>query len=169
MLFNSPCKTGQLQVDETAIQVMTVFKKLVWSVPRNTVTKITQQQGMIFVDLNIHTTQGVYPAHRVSKPDAEKFFALFPDLNVEATGKEWYNDPIKLTHVATYTNEKQMQKDIEAAYQHGWIIQGQSTTDSHINVGRSVTKFVLTGGLGMMTGVSRSKDKTTITFVRSSE
>lgn len=32
-------------------------------------------------------------------------------------GKQWYNDPTILTYVATYTNEKQMQKEIEAAYQ----------------------------------------------------
>src|SRR5690348_5203166 len=93
------------------VQVMALFKRLVWLVPRADVTKITERQGTIAVDLTIHTTQGVYPAHMVSKPNAEKFIALFPDLEVEATrkvaGKEWYHDPTRLTYVATYTKEKE--------------------------------------------------------------
>ena len=49
------------------------------------------------------------------------------------------------------------------------MIQGQSGQAGQVNVGRTAGKLVLTGGLGLLTGVSRGKDKTTITFVRSSE
>lgn len=62
-----------------------------------------------------------------------------------------------------------MQREVEAAAQHGWMIQGQAGTAGHVNVGRTVTKAVLTGGLGLMTGASRSKDKMTFTFVRTPE
>ena len=113
MLYDCPCKTGRLQVDETTVQVMAPFKKLVWSVPREAITWITQQHGAIMVNLTIHTAQGVYAAHMVSKPNAEKFLALFPDLEIQATGKGWYHDPMALTHVATYTNERQMQQENE--------------------------------------------------------
>jgi len=58
---------------------------------------------------------------------------------------------------------------MEAAAQWGWTPQGTSATAGHVNVGRTVTKFVLTGGIGLMTGASRSKDKITLTFVRTPE
>jgi len=58
---------------------------------------------------------------------------------------------------------------MEAAAQHGGVAQGTAATDGHINVGRTMTKVVLTGGLGLMTGASRSKGKITITYARSQE
>ena len=167
MLFDEPCRTGRLQVDEAVVQVVAPFKKVVWSVPRQSVTGITQQAGAIASDLTIHTTQGSFSAPFVAKRYVTPFLALFPESEISAPlGKEWYNDPTRLTYVATYTDERAMQKEVEAAAQRGWIPQGTTATGSHINVGRTMTKFVLTGGLGLMTGASRSKDKITITFVR---
>ncbi len=171
MIFSCPCKTGQLQVDESTVQVVAPFKKLVWSVPRESVTGVTQQPGsMMAIDLTIHTTQGMYPAQMVSKPNVAKFLALFPNLEVQSAGKEWYNDPARLTYVATYTNEKIMQKEVEAAAQHGWMPQGTTGTAGHIKVGSTLAKTVLTGGIGLIVlGANRSKDKITITFVRTPE
>lgn len=170
MLFSCPCKAGQLQVDETTIQVMAPFKKLVWSVPRGAITGVTQQPGaMMAIDLTIHTTQGMYQAQMVSKPNAAKFLAFFPNLEVQLAGKEWYDDPARLTYVATYTKEKEMQREVEAAAQRGWMPQGTTGTAGHINVGRIATAAVLTGGFSLLLGASRSKDKVTITFVRTPE
>jgi hypothetical protein len=172
MLFDCPCKTGRLQVDETTVQVMAPFKKLLWSVPRETVMKITQQKGQFMVDLTIHTTQNSFSVQMLSKPNAEKFLTLIPEIEAGAQplrGKGWYHDPTRLTYVASYTKEKEAQKELEAAAQHGWMPQGTSATAGHGNVGRTMTKFVLTGGIGLMTGASRSKDKITITFVRTPE
>jgi len=81
----------------------------------------------------------------------------------------WYQDAKRLTYIATYKKDKDAQKEMEAAAQHGWTPQGTTATDGHINVGRTMTKLVLTGGLGLMTGASRSKGKITITFVRTPE
>ncbi len=81
----------------------------------------------------------------------------------------WYQDAKRLTYVATYKKDKDAQKEMEAAAHHGWMPQGTTTTEGHINVGRTMTKVVLTGGLGLMTGASRSKGKITITFMRTPE
>lgn len=133
-------------------------------------TGITQQAGALASDLTIHTTHGTFSAPFVAKRYVPAFLALFPDGEISAPlGKEWYNDPTRLSYVATYTNEKVMQQEVEAASKCGWMPQGTTATGSHINVGRTMTKFVLTGGLGLMTGASRSKDKITITFVRTPE
>ncbi|SRR5260221_258784 len=170
MLFSCPCRVGQLQVDESIVQVVAPFKKLVWSVPRESITGVTQQPGnMTALDLTIHTTQGMYQAQMVSKANLAKFLAFFPGLETQAVGKEWYNDPARLTYVATYTNEKAMQREVEAAAQHGWMPQGATGTSGHINVGRTATAAALTGGVSLLFGASRSKDKLTITFVRTPE
>jgi Uncharacterised protein family UPF0547 len=56
----------------------------------------------------------------------------------------------------------------EAAYltQYGYAMAGQSGTGSHVNVGRTASRVVLTGGLGLIFGASRSKATIEITFVR---
>jgi len=81
----------------------------------------------------------------------------------------WYRDAKRLTYVATYTKDKDAQKEMEAAAHHGWMPQGTTATEGHINVGRTLIKGVLTGGIGLMTGASRSRGKITITFTRTPE
>ncbi len=171
MLLDVRCKAGKLQVTEDGLlRVQAPFNKVLWQVPYDAITGFTTQPGSLgAVNVTIHSMQGLFQAEMVTKQNLEKLLALFPHLQPTTAGKEWYHDPMALTHVATYTDQKKMQQEIEAAYQHGWMIQGQSGSSSHVNVGRSMTKFVLTGGIGMMTGVSRSKDKTTLTFVRTPE
>jgi hypothetical protein len=150
--------------------ILVPMRNAAWLATPGAVTHFTTQPGaMMALNVTIHATSGNYTAEMVTKANFEKLQAAFPNLQTQIAGKEWYHSPSALTHIETYTKEKDMQRDLESAYQNGWVIQGQSGTGSHVNVGRSVTKFVLTGGLGLMTGVSRSKDKTTITFVRSPE
>src|SRR5260221_13339233 len=170
MLFSCPCKAGQLQVDESTVQVAAPFKKIVWSVPRGSVTGVTQQPGsMMAIDLTIHTMQGMYQAQMVSKPNVMKFLAFFPNLEVQSAGKEWYDDPVRLTYVATYTKEKEMQREVEAAAQRGWMPQGTTGTAGHINVGRTATAAALTGGVSLLLGASRSQDKIHINLLRTPE
>jgi hypothetical protein len=169
MLFDEHCKIGKLQVDDNTIQVVAPFKKIVWSVPRAAVTRITQQPSGLAVDLTIHTTQGVYSAPYVPKRKMPTFLALFPGLEVATAGKEWYSDPIRLTYIATYTNEQEMQREVESAALNGWMPQNTAGTAGHVNVGRTAAKVALLGPLALIGGASRSKDKITITFVRTPE
>jgi hypothetical protein len=78
----------------------------------------------------------------------------------------WYDNNSKLSHVETYKNEKDASKDAEKAAKKGWMPQGTTATDGHINVGRTVTGAVLTGGLSLLIGGSRSKGKITLSYVR---
>lgn len=169
-MLSIPCKTGKLQVTDEGMLQVAQFSKIIWQAPVASVTGfITQPSALMALNVTIQTMQGSYTAEMVTKANFEKLQTAFPHLQTQSASKEWYSSPNALTHVATYTNDKAMQRDLEAAYANGWMIQGQSSVGGHVNVGRAVTKFVLTGGIGLMTGVSRSKDKTTITYVRTPE
>ena len=50
--------------------------------------------------------------------------------------------------------------------EHGYQIQASAGTGSHVNVGRTVTAALLTGGLSLLFGASRSQQKVTMTFTR---
>jgi hypothetical protein len=59
-----------------------------------------------------------------------------------------------------------MESELGELLQHGYTIASQTGTGSHVNVGRTVTGAVLTGGLSLLFGGSRSKEKITLTFVK---
>lgn len=61
---------------------------------------------------------------------------------------------------------RRMESEIAELIGHGYTIASQTGTGSHVNVGRTVTGALLTGGLSLLFGGSRSKDKITMTFVR---
>jgi hypothetical protein len=171
MLFDERCKMGKLQATEDGtLRVQAPFNKIAWEVPCAAVTGLITQPGtMNTLNVTIQTTQGVmHQAEMMSKANVTKLQALFPNLQTVTAGKEWYHDPTISTHVETYTDQKKMQREVEEAGKLGWVPTGSAGVGSHINVGRTVTKLVLTGGLGMMTGASRSKEKMTITFIRQS-
>ncbi len=172
MLVDIHCSQGQLQLGEDGtLCVMTLFKKLVWQLPAEQVRKFITQPGKLgMLTIHIQTAHETKTVETVAPQSFEKLKAAFPQVPVSAVqGKEWYHDFRARSRIATYTNEKQMNKEAEAAFQQGWMIQGTSGTAGHVNVGRTMTKLVLTGGIGLMTGASRSKDKLTITFVRTLE
>ena len=79
-------------------------------------------------------------------------------------GLPWYLTSTKKVHVATYKNDKDAAKEAEKAAEHGWIPQTMTGTDGHINVGRTVAGAMLTGGLSLLIGGSRSKGKVTIAY-----
>jgi len=174
MLLDVPCKTGKLQVTEDGfIRIQAPFNKVIWQTPCQTVTKFTAQPvGMLgaFTVL-VHTTGGIQQIEMVAKQNFEKLQALFPQTPVRTEGKavHWYQDITKRAYVVTYTKEKEMQKEVEQAAQHGWIPQTSAGVAGHINVGRTATAAALTGGASLLFGASRSKDKITITFVRTPE
>ena len=68
------------------------------------------------------------------------------------------------THVGRYDNEAKMDAEIASASNFGWTVKNISTISSHINVGRTVAPMVLTGGLSLLKGASRSKEKYIVTF-----
>lgn len=169
-MFSIPCKTGKIQLtDDGMLQIVQAFGKILWQAHASTIVGLTTQPGaMMALNVTIQTNQGThYLAEMVTKANFEKLQAVFPHLQAQAAGKEWYHSPTALTHMAVYTNQKQMQREVEIAGQFGWIPQTSAGVAGHINVGRTTTAAVLTGGASLLFGASRSKDKITITFVRS--
>lgn len=85
------------------------------------------------------------------------------------SGRPWYMKDEELTHVAAYTNAKAMNREMKQALRYGWTVQNTTSMAGHINVGRTLTKAALTGGVGLMLGASRTKDNLTVIYERTEE
>jgi hypothetical protein len=81
----------------------------------------------------------------------------------------WYDDPSRLTYVATYKNPTEASRDADRAARHGWSPQATAATEGHVNVGRTTLKVLTLGLPFLVTGASRTKGQITITFVRTPE
>lgn len=64
------------------------------------------------------------------------------------------------------TESGRMEREMSELLEHGYQIQASAGTGSHVNVGRTVTAALLTGGLSLLFGASRSQQKVTMTFTR---
>ncbi len=72
-----------------------------------------------------------------------------------------YGQPIVIRE---YTDPKKAQEEAEFFYRLGYQLAGQSAQGGHINVGRTVTGAVFTGGLSLLFGASRTKGKIQVTY-----
>lgn len=108
----------------------------------------------------------------------EKNYKKFLEKSTRKTEKDrekarrdlpWYFDNNKISHIASYNSTEEATQDANAASTCGWMPQGTSTTDGHVNVGRTATEAVLTGGLTLLLGASRTEGKITVTYVRTSQ
>lgn len=147
---------------------MAPFNKLVWQVPCANITGFTTQPSTLgAVTVAVHTTQGTQYVETVSIGNAQKLQALFPGLSTNAVqGKEWYHNIQVMTHVATYTNQKQMQKEVEASAHFGWMPQNTAAQNGKFSAGKALAGGVSLGPVGLLAGAVGNKDKITITFVR---
>lgn len=68
--------------------------------------------------------------------------------------------------VCEYTDIAQLNRELAFLSELGWYIDSTSGAAGHINVGRTATTAVLTGGLSLLLGASRSKDKVTVHWRR---
>jgi hypothetical protein len=72
--------------------------------------------------------------------------------------------------VRSYSSNGMGQRKCEAEAgilsRHGYLIAGQSGVGSHINVGRTVAPAVLTGGISLLFGASRSSANITVTYTK---
>jgi hypothetical protein len=68
--------------------------------------------------------------------------------------------------VHTYKQDQSWLIELEAKHllANGYEVQDQSSAGSHVNVGRTVTAAVLTGGLSLLFGGSRSKGTVTLMY-----
>jgi len=152
MRLSLPCKQGKIQVSDDDMLRVRSFGNVFWESPAQDVILFVTQPGALgALNVTLSSRHGAFTAEMVTKANFEKLCTLFPQVPVQAVGKEWWLNPAMLTHVGVYIKEKDLQREMEAAYQHGWMVQGQSSTGGYV----SAAGFWL-----------RGTDKTTITFVR---
>jgi hypothetical protein len=70
--------------------------------------------------------------------------------------------------VRTYKQDQSWLIELEAKHllANGYEVQDQSSAGSHVNVGRTATAAVLTGGLSLLFGGSRSKGTVTLMYLK---
>lgn len=68
--------------------------------------------------------------------------------------------------VKTYDNHKDFERDAKKMARDGWMPEQQASDKGRVSVRGTVAKTVLTGGLGMITGLSHKGNKLTVTWVK---
>lgn len=68
--------------------------------------------------------------------------------------------------VKTYDNHKDFERDAKKMARSGWMPEQQASDKGRVSVRGTVAKTVLTGGLGMITGLSHKSNKLTVTWVK---
>ncbi|MDP9237986.1 MAG: SHOCT domain-containing protein [Chloroflexota bacterium] len=81
---------------------------------------------------------------------------------------QWFKDDTLASHVAEYTDSNVMQTELTLAAQHDWK-PDVTVINGHVNIGRTAAPALLTGGLSLALGASRSKSKFIVTFVRTDQ
>jgi hypothetical protein len=71
--------------------------------------------------------------------------------------------------VKEYKSAKEFEADAQRMIAAGWRLQDQVAQAGHVNVGRTATGAVLTGGFSLLLGASRTKGKITVTWLRGGE
>ena len=159
------CGEGKIQIlESTDIIRVQQFKKTLWTAPRQDVTRfLMTKQGVTTLEFTICTTShGKYHAKMVLKKNFELMQALLSGVETHyPAGNKWYHDLEKTTHSVTYKNDKEMNKDMEAAAQFGWMPQTSAASLGNVS-GFAVAAF------GAASNFSRKKEVTLI-YVRTPE
>lgn len=185
MLFSTTCKQGKLQVtDDGFLLVVQLFSKTpTWREPIAAIQSIGVQAHMIMRTIIVRTQGQEYQVDSLNTNDVTRLQALLPNVRFEEVApapkgpkpakpqkpRYWWEDETKLTYIANYTKEKEMQQEVEAAYQHGWMLQGHNEQGGRISGSKVIAGAILAGPVGAMIGAKRGKDKTTLIFVRTPE
>lgn len=169
ILLTAQGKGGRIELTETAVRVILDGGIKNWGlkkfreIPRDSISKpeILTALGNLFTFKSPEAgIRGVFNMFFTEEHVAE-FEDLLAELSVN-----WYDDDTKLSYVATYDSAEKASREANRAAKKGWIPQGTSATDGHLNVGTTAAAVMLTGGLALLAGGSRSKGKITITYTR---
>jgi hypothetical protein len=176
MRFSTTSKLGKIQItDDGYLQQTCSFdKSKSWRVPLAAVTSIEVTYRLHLMDMLVYTAFSYRIVHTMPSAKLYDFLQFFPGIPVTEVKllvpiSRWYADPSQRTHIGVYADTQAAQRDMEAAYRHGWILQAQSTTGGQVSAAKIIAGEILLGPLGALAGATRSKDKITLTFVRSPE
>ena len=164
-------KDVKIELTESLVKLIYYKKSEIESIreiPRDSVIKsvVSKDEFRVYIPASSDPTKQSYLYMFFGPEQRENFERIAEELGHGF----WYEDKIKTSHIVSYNNEEQASLEAEKAAMKGWIPQGTSATDGHINVGRTVARTLLTGGIGLaIGGASRTKGKVTITYIRTPE
>jgi putative oligomerization/nucleic acid binding protein len=111
-----------------------------------------------------------HPSHRLTDPaheEAVKAAKRAAEFNAkEQKRREEAAGARPEVKVKVYDNHKDFAKDADKMSRDGWMPDAQITDRGKASVGGTVGKVVLTGGLGLITGMSRKSNKLTVTWMK---
>ncbi len=102
---------------------------------------------------------------RTQKWADSKSAKIATDAAYKINGKAWWLAE-QSTLFVEYASISDLNRDLPFALEHGWEVDQASSSGSHVNIGRTTTGAVLTGGLSLLFGGSRSGTGTTVTWKR---
>ncbi len=80
-------------------------------------------------------------------------------------GRPWWLSDLSQVIVG-YADADRVNEELRVASDYGWSVSTTTSTDGHINVGRTMTKFFFGGVPLLMTGASRTAGTLTVTWNR---
>jgi hypothetical protein len=180
ILLTAEGENGKIELTETSVR-FTEYKKgpLEWN-PQNCKVHEIPRDAIISAEVVLQKELYIFlPGDSLGAENYKHFVISFNENQltefeniVEEIGLQgfWYEDNKKLSNVLTYDSEEQASIDANKAIKRGWMPQSTFAIDNHINVGRTVAKTTLTGGVGLaVLGASRTTGKVSIIYVRTPE
>lgn len=181
VLLKADGKNEDIELTETTVKVIYYKKELFKKTDKSKIENVEEIPRDSIIEARIISKgsfQILIPSE--SNPKSHCYFLIYfnPEQTpkfekmVEEIGRQgfWYEDNSKLGHTESYENEEQASIDADGAAKKGWRPQSSSAIEGHINIGRTVAKTILTGGIGLaVSGRSRTKGKMTITYERTPE
>lgn len=95
--------------------------------------------------------------------------AIFERIADALPSDIWYRDETAMTHIASYSNVNEANKEANLAAQKGWMPQSSSTTDGNFNIGAGLGSAFVLGPIGLLAAANKTGGKITITYVRTPE
>jgi hypothetical protein len=112
-----------------------------------------------------------YKTYLVEKPKLVEKSKFKEDMKNIVTSNPycWYKDDALMSHIASYDSTEQAARAANEAAKYSWVTSGTSTTEGHINIGRTFAGVKMFGELALLAGGSRTAGKVTVSYVRSPE
>lgn len=169
MLLDIRAKEGKLQADDDRILKLSVFKKVIWSIPLGQIAQIrARKAGMMSFEVRLDTQDGnTLSMDLINDQVYKKFAAIFPDEIITIVrGEKWYHSLDARVQVVEYKDLKALNKEAQEASKFGWSIQGESSRNGSFGVGKAIVGDVILGPIGLLAGAVGNKGKHTVTYIR---
>jgi len=172
VLLTAEGKNGKIELTETLVKI-TYYKSGIFKIDKSQIECIEDIPRDSINEARI-TSKGEFRVFIPSESDPmsyDQFIIYFKpeqtqefEMIAEEIGLQgfWYQDKNKMSHIVSYDDEEQASIDANRAATKGWMPQGTSATDGHLNIGRTLAR-------GLIFGAHRTKGKIVVTYERTPE